>query len=201
MTRHVGRGVGWLLCAAALLLVAVTVGRAVLSERQTAAAQTVLRHELGAADAGARDGRHPVARSVSPGHALADLRIPRLGDRWSWVVVEGTTADDLAQGPGHYSGTPLPGARGNAAIAGHRAGHGDPFLEFDLLRPGDAVELTQGDVTWRYAITTSPRIVPATASWVLDPLPGRQLTLTTCWPRYGSSKRMFVRATLTGTER
>ena len=32
--------------------------------------------------------------------------------------------------------------------------------------------------------------------WVLDPLPGRQLTLTTCWPKYGSAKRMFVRGTL-----
>jgi sortase A len=133
---------------------------------------------------------------VAPGHALARLRVPRFGAAWSWVVVEGTTAESLAEGPGHYAGTPLPGARGNVAIAGHRAGHGDPFIDFDRLEPGDTLRLGQGRAWWVYRLVTRPRIVPPSASWVLDPLPGRRLTLTTCWPRYGSSQRMFVRAVL-----
>jgi sortase A len=61
------------------------------------------------------------------------------------------------------------------------------------------VLLRQQGVRWDYRLTTSPRIIPASAAWVLDPLRGRHLTLTTCWPRYGSSKRMFVRAVLAGS--
>ena len=105
----------------------------------------------------------------------------------------------LADGPGHYPGTPLPGQRGNVAFAAHRAGHGDPFIDFDELRPGDVIELRQGLTSWTYVVDTDPKIVLPSASWVLDPLRGRRLTLTTCWPKYGSSKRMYVRAHLNVT--
>ena len=197
MIRRLARAVGWLLCAAAAALVVLVVGRDVAADHHTAQAQTALRSQLpDRADPAHRRGVVAVARPVPPGHALAELRVPRFGSSWSWIVVEGTTPADLATGPGHYSGTPLPGGRGNVAIAAHRAGHGDPFLDFDELRPGDEVRLQQAGLTWRYRITTLPEIVPADATWVLDPLPGRQLTLTTCWPKYGSSKRMYVRATL-----
>ena len=37
------------------------------------------------------------------------------------VFIEGTDKDDLKKGPGHYLGTPFPGQKGNASIAGHRA--------------------------------------------------------------------------------
>jgi sortase A len=134
--------------------------------------------------------------SVAEGRALAVMRIPRFGAGWEWAALEGTSADVLADGPGHYPGTPLPGELGNAAFAAHRAGHGDPFIDFDLLRPGDRVHFAQGRTTWTYEITTRPRIIEVAEVWVLDPLPGRQLTLTTCWPRYGSAKRMFVRGRL-----
>ena len=137
-----------------------------------------------------------MASPAEPGHALATMTVPRFGADWSWAVVEGTSEDQLALGPGHYTGTPLPGARGNVAIAGHRAGHGDPFIDFDTLRPGDVVRLEQGGTTWTYELTTDPEIIPISADQVLDPLRGRQLTLTTCWPKYGSSKRMFVRGEL-----
>jgi sortase A len=127
------------------------------------------------------------------------MRIPRLGRDWHWVAVEGTTPDALENGPGHYPWTALPGPRGNSAFAGHRAGHGDPFIDFDDLRSGDVVDLCQGRVTWVYRLTTDPRIIATSADWVLDPLPGRMLTLTTCWPKYGSEKRMFVRGELVRT--
>jgi sortase A len=138
----------------------------------------------------------PVARAVDLGAALAVLRIPRFGADWSWVAVEGTDLPQLAEGPGHYRGTPMPGARGNVGFAAHRAGHGDPFIDFDTLRPHDSVVLTQGRVRWTYRLVTAPRIVDVHATWVLRPSRTRDLTLTTCWPRYGSSRRMFVRGEL-----
>ena len=173
--------------------------------QETAAAQQELRTELdraapNRATPGARlrtaDAIPHVATAADPGQALVEMTVPRFGEAWSWVVVEGTAPEQLERGPGHYAGSPLPGDRGNVAVAGHRAGHGDPFIDFDTLRPGDEVAFHRAGTTWTYRLTTGPEIIPVTADEVLDPLPGHALTLTTCWPRYGSSKRMYVRGTL-----
>lgn len=148
----------------------------------------------------AKPGPPPTATPVAVGDALTYLRIPRFGDNWMWAVLEGTSEEVLANGPGHYPGTPLPGGEGNTAYAAHRAGHGDPFIDFDLLRPGDEVEFEQRGARWTYTITTQPTVIEPDEDWVLDPLPGRQMTLTTCYPKYGSAKRMFVQGKLTSVE-
>ena len=57
------------------------------------------------------------------------------------VVVEGTDADQLRSGPGHYPGTPLPGEAGNVAIAGHRTTYLHPFYNLNELVPGDAIDI------------------------------------------------------------
>lgn len=142
------------------------------------------------------DASIPAASRSPHGEPFAELRIPRFGEDWRWAAVEGTDASALELGPGHYAGTPMPGEVGNAAIAAHRAGYGDPFIDFDDLRRDDSVEITQGDTTWIYRIVREPWIVAADAHHVLDPLPGRKLTLTTCWPKYGSSKRLIAVAEL-----
>ena len=172
-----------------------------LTAYRTDRAQQRLVAEVPAGPAPAGPARVPVARAVDTGEALAVLRVPRFGADWSWVAVEGTALDHLADGPGPNRDTPLPGARGNVALAAHRAGHGDPFLDFDTLRTGDEVVLEQAGVRWTYRLVTDPRIVPVDASWVLRPSRNRELTLTTCWPRYGSSKRMYVRARLAEVDR
>jgi sortase A len=53
------------------------------------------------------------------------------------VFIEGTDKDDLKAGPGHYPGTPFPGQKGNASIAGHRVTYGAPFRRIDELVPAD----------------------------------------------------------------
>ncbi len=168
---------------------------------QAARAQSQLLEQVPSGPVVSDPGGVPVARPVGTGRPLAVMEVPRFGADWSWAVVEGTRPDLIDAGPGHYRGSAWPGAEGNAAFAAHRAGHGNPFIDFDRLSPGDEVVLTQGRVRWTYELTTSPRIIPTSAAWVLDPLPGRQLTLTTCWPRYGSEKRMFVRGDLVEVER
>ena len=182
-------------------LLAFLLLRPVADSQQTARAQVRLAEQLPGGPAPAapvgRLAAVPVAGSAGTGEALFTMQVPRFGADWSWVVVQGTGLAQIALGPGHYRGTPLPGARGNVAVAGHRAGHGSPFLEFDTLRPGDDVVLTQRGVRWTYRLTMAPRIIPVDATWVLDPTPDHELTLTTCWPRYGSSRRMYVRGDLT----
>lgn len=145
-----------------------------------------------------KPGPPPTASGVEYGEALAYMTIPRFGSDWLWTVSEGTDLDTLASGPGHFAGTALPGSRGNTAYAAHRATHGDPFLNFDLLRKGDTVTLAQNGAEWTYEITLDPVIIEPDEGWVVKNMQsGRWLTLVTCWPKYGSEKRMYVRAKLT----
>jgi sortase A len=201
----VRRWVAAALIGAGCAILAFLLAQPLVTSHSTVQAQHRLAAEVpvGPAPAGSTRGPAsvPVARPVDTGEALAYLRVPRFGADWRWVAVEGTALDQLADGPGHYRRTPLPGARGNVALAAHRAGYGDPFLEFDTLLPGDEVVLEQAGVRWTYRLVTAPRIVPVDASWVLRPSTRRELTLTTCWPRYGSSKRMYVRAELARVDR
>ncbi len=62
---------------------------------------------------------------------LGKIEIPKIG--LSAYVIEGVGVDDLKNGPGHYPDTPLPGQKGNAAIAGHRSTYGAPFANVDDL--------------------------------------------------------------------
>ncbi|MGH3438405.1 MAG: class E sortase [Sciscionella sp.] len=77
--------------------------------------------------------------SLADGKGMAKMYIPALGADYHFTIIEGTNADDLAIGPGHYKGTALPGAPGNFAVAGHRVGKGAPFNDIDLIRPCDAI--------------------------------------------------------------
>ena len=82
-----------------------------------------------------------LARALRPPHgARGGDRAPRRpAPAPPRVVVHGSDLADLARGPGTIDGSPLPGARGTAAIAGHRTTHGAPFGGIDQLRPGDPV--------------------------------------------------------------
>lgn len=143
-------------------------------------------------------GPPPRAAPVEKGRALAYMTIPRFGDDWLWTVLEGTNMETINKGPAHFTGTALPGEEGNSAWAAHRSTHGDPFLDFDKLEIGDEVIISQPGSEWVYEVTTSPKVIDSDAGWVLGSFePGKWLTLTTCWPKYGSEKRMYVRAKLT----
>jgi sortase A len=110
---------------------------------------------------------------VSLGQPFSVLHIPRLGTDWSRVVVEGTAQVQLAQGPGHYIGTALPGEQGNVALAGHRVGRGSPFLDLDRLRPGDPIVIETAGGWFVYRVLGEA----ATGSFDGDPsgIPGREI--------------------------
>ncbi|MCA1672476.1 MAG: class E sortase, partial [Actinobacteria bacterium] len=73
------------------------------------------------------------------GDGIARLFVPGFGSDYSFTVLEGTSAEILAAGPGHYTDTALPGQPGNFAVAGHRVGKGAPFNDLDLLESCDAL--------------------------------------------------------------
>ena len=129
------------------------------------------------------------------GDPVGVLVIPRIGV--DQVVVEGVGATQLAEGPGHYPGTALPGQSGNAAVAGHRTTHGAPFNGLGELGPGDVVSVTTLQGTFTYRVTRSFVVSPDDVA-VLDPTTSPQLTLTTCTPKYSAAERLVVDARLTG---
>ncbi|MGY1795761.1 class E sortase [Geodermatophilus sp. SYSU D00525] len=163
-----------------------------------------------------------VPAEVPVGEPFAVLHVPRLGADWSRVVLEGTSEDHLSQGPGHYTGTAMPGAPGNVALAGHRVGRGSPFHDLDLLQPGDpvVVEVADGWFTYRVlgdasgdltvqdpnGVPGRQIVTPADVD-VIAPVPGgaadaapagSYLTITTCHPRYSARQRLVVHAVLDG---
>ena len=97
----------------------------------------------------------------SPTRRARSTGAPTTASRWAAsacarsaclaVVVAGTDTARLRRGPGHYPATPLPGARGTVAIAGHRTTYGAPFRRLDQLGRGDRIELSMpyGRFTYR----------------------------------------------------
>jgi len=129
------------------------------------------------------------------GNAVARIQIPKIG--LDAIVVNGTSTDDLRMGPGHYALTPLPGQRGNSAIAGHRTTYGAWFGSIDQLSSGDEILIrtVQGFFTYRVyqQLIVDPNDVSVLGP---DPKYPATLTLTTCNPKYSASQRLIVKAAL-----
>ena len=222
VVRTVASGLGQLLVTAgvvgALFLVHQTWG----SDRANMATQAQLTDQLQRTWA-VQAGTVPQQVVAPPvGEPFAFLRIPRLGADYSRAVVEGTEQPQLAQGPGHYVGTAMPGQLGNFAVAGHRVGQGSPFLDLDTLRPGDPIVVETADARYTYRVIGDPvsgqftpdangvpglQIVDPAATSVISPTPGgpleaaptgAYLTLTTCHPKYSDRLRLIIHAALDG---
>jgi len=149
-------------------------------------------------------------REIKVGGALTRLVIPKMGACDSChidvIVVEGISGNALRAGAGHYEQTPLPGERGNVAIAGHRTGFGEPFRHLDALRQGDLIRLETPIGTYTYQVIGpfeghgNPWITNSNDLSVLAPTIDAELTLTTCDPPHTSKNRLIVRAKLIKSE-
>lgn len=140
-----------------------------------------------------------VPAAVPVGLAGYVLEIPSLDLRYA------VTADiddrHLARGPGQYPSTPLPGASGNTAIAGHRTIKGRPafFYALDKLKVGDPITVTYPDRRFQYEVERVYLTTPYDLT-VLAQTPQGSLTLTTCDPPGSDERRLIVRARLIQTQ-
>ncbi len=132
-------------------------------------------------------------RRAEAGQPIGRLELPTIGVEE--VVVAGTDGASLRKGPGHYPETPLPGARGTVAIAGHRTTYGAPFRRLDRLERGDRLRVVMpyGSFTYRVERT---RIVAPTATWVTRRVSHDRLVLSACHPLYSAAQRIVVFARL-----
>lgn len=139
------------------------------------------------------------AGPVGEGEPLTRLQIPKLGV--NTIVVEGTSISALKAGAGHYPQTPLPGAKGNVAIAGHRTTYGRPFNRVDELRTGDKIVLTTPVGIYTYQLAKDPWVTNPEDFSVIADTPGQaSLTLTSCHPKGSARQRIIVRASLVKSE-
>jgi sortase A len=110
-------------------------------------------------------------------HPVARLVVPRLGT--SMVVLEGDSGRSLAFAPGHRTGTPLPGANGNAVISAHRDTH---FTFLRHVRTGDRIVVeTAAGSSRAYRVTTAEVAHESRLDLLADRREA-ELTLVTCWP-------------------
>lgn len=112
------------------------------------------------------------------GEVLTELSIPKIGLRE--VVIEGTASSSLLRGPGHMTGSAVPGSDGNSVIAGHR----DTFFRhLQTLRIGDAIYVLRTGKRFHY-IVFGKKVVQANDISVLRASKGSELTLITCYPTH-----------------
>jgi LPXTG-site transpeptidase (sortase) family protein len=139
-----------------------------------------------------------------PGEAYAAIVIPSIDI--DFIVVQGPDDDTyrsydwtetLKKGPAHYPDTADPWDRtGRVGIAGHRTTYLHPFLNLDRVRPGATIELITRHGTYTYEVDRNFVKPEAGAGVVLEQTRRPTLVLTTCNPKYSSSQRLIVTATL-----
>jgi sortase A len=136
-------------------------------------------------------------RRTDDGNPLGRISMPEIGV--NAVVVAGTDTAALRRGPGHYPGTPLPGAHGTVAIAGHRTTYGAWFRRLNQLKPGDQITLTMPYGRFTYSVERQ-RIVNPDAVWITNRVGYDRLVLSACHPLYSAAKRIVIFARLKSTK-
>src|SRR3954462_5277677 len=105
--RFVLRGIGQTLITFGLIVLLFVFYEVYVTNWFAAEAQSQGKHELVKEWANGHDD--PLVQlpggslpDLPLGKGLANLYIPRLGRDYAYTIVQGTSQDDLAKGPGHY---------------------------------------------------------------------------------------------------
>ena len=166
-------------------------------EAKARLAQYLVLRAWHAARAGAS---HPRPWPWADTEPLARLVVP--GEDVELIVLAGASGRTLAFGPGHLTGTPLPGEDGNAVLSGHRDTH---FSFLARLKPGDELAVERRDGQWRRYVVSGAEVVDQGQVGLLRDTGDTRLTLVTCYPfaalRPGGPLRYVVTALLGGRER
>ena len=151
---------------------------------------------VGAAAGQAREGPgRPSGAGRAQGAAAGDAHrqdrlIPTIDK--SEYVVEGTDADDLRKGPGHYPETPLPGR------ARHGRDRGPPdhlrrarSASSTSVKQGDRIVIEMPYGTFVYRVEQN-QIVDDSALWVTKRVGYDRLVLSACHPLYSAAQRIVA---------
>ena len=120
-----------------------------------------------------------LARPWAWADTTAVARITFVGQARSMIVLAGDSGRVLAFGPGHRTGTTLPGEAGNSVISGHRDTH---FRILEWVVGGERIEVERLDGRRRTYRVSGARIVERRDLGVVADHGLDELTLVTCWP-------------------
>ena len=140
----------------------------------------------------------PVTQNLplpAEGDPIAKIEIPSIGV--NRTVVSGVALSQLKRGPGHYAETPLPGQKGNVAIAGHRTTYGQPFHNIDKVKKGDQIIFKTMQGTFVYEATDTLIVKPSQVE-ILEDKGDNRVTLIACHPKYSAKERIIVVGKLVG---
>ena len=116
------------------------------------------------------------SKNPSEGDTLGSLSIPALGQ--TLPIIEGTGADDLKKGVGHFAQSVLPGQKDNCVLSGHRD---TVFSELGKLKIGDLFIAQTVAGAFTYQISRI-RIVHKDDTTIIVPTDHAVLTVSTCYP-------------------
>lgn len=111
------------------------------------------------------------------GEASGILKIPKI--KAELPIVEGTDADDLEKGVGHYKDSYYPEDNGQIVLSGHRD---TVFRRTGELGKGDKLEILVSYGTFTYEITGTKIVDKDDTSIITLQHDREELVLTTCYP-------------------
>jgi sortase A len=112
------------------------------------------------------------------------------------ALSEGIDTGILKYAVGHFTGTPMPGEKGNTCIAGHRSyTYNQYFNRLDELGIGDIIKVTTRAGEFNYEVYETKVVEPEEIS-VLDNTKGAEITLVTCTPIRVATHRLIVKGKL-----
>ena len=122
------------------------------------------------------------------GDKIGILSIPALNQ--NWPIIEGTEAEQLAKGVGHFSQSVFPGISDNCVLSGHRD---TVFSEIGNLKIEDKLIVETSAGIFTYEISNI-RIVDKDDKTVIVPTDHAVLTITTCYPFHfvGSAPERYI---------
>lgn len=132
-------------------------------------------------------------RAKVPVVQVGSIEIPKIGV--NKPMFDGVTLTVLDNGPGHWTGTALPGQMGNVVVAGHRTSHDRPFRNIDQLVAGDEVIFNTADGRFVYLVTGTQIVLP-TAVEIINQTPAYTATLFACHPVGSTRERIVVHLAL-----
>jgi sortase A len=122
------------------------------------------------------------------GDNIGSLSIPALKQKLP--IIQGTGADELKKGVGHFTQSVLPGEEDNCVLSGHRD---TVFAELGKLVIGDQLIVQTSAGIFIYEIKRI-RIVGKDDKTVIVPTDHAVLTLSTCYPFHyvGSAPDRYI---------
>jgi LPXTG-site transpeptidase (sortase) family protein len=137
-------------------------------------------------------------KRLPDGEAFGRLVCERMG--LDAVVVKGTTAKELAKGPGWIKWSDLPGPTGNTGIAGHRTTYSAPFRPIDELQEGDTIVFYSPYRRYTYQVARVFVVTPDRVD-VVRSTDEPTLTMTACHPPGSARERIIAQSELVEVRR